>query len=185
VVSSGSIHHVTNLEHLADQINRALTPDGHFFLQDYVGERRFDFSPEKRRLFEIVYERDLARQRGRRSGLIWHDASDLSPFCGVRSDDVLPVLRTTLAPQLVRTAGTLLVPLMRSRPVDADQLLEMAARRHPVLARLRRLRLPGAKRARVQMAKEFWRELITVGDLVADAGLLLPGTAFAVYRKQG
>src|SRR5262249_61274158 len=56
IVSSSTIHHVTNLEHLAFQINRALTPDGFFFLEDYVGEPRFGFSPTKRRLFEMIYQ---------------------------------------------------------------------------------------------------------------------------------
>ena len=35
IVSSSTIHHVTNLEYLACQINRALTPGGHFFLTDH------------------------------------------------------------------------------------------------------------------------------------------------------
>mgnify|MGYP001416484494 CR=1 FL=1 len=34
--------------------------------------------------------------RGRPPGVLWRDASDLSPFCGVRSDEVLPVLASHL-----------------------------------------------------------------------------------------
>jgi SAM-dependent methyltransferase len=87
VISSSTIHHVTNLEHLAFQIRRALVPGGYFFLDDYVGEPRFGFSEAKKRLFETVYARDLARQPGRKPAVVWKDARDLSPFCGVRSDE--------------------------------------------------------------------------------------------------
>src|SRR5262245_53906862 len=58
IVSASTVHHVTNLEHLAFQINRGLTRDGVFFLQDYVGERRFQFAPEKKRLFEVLWYRE-------------------------------------------------------------------------------------------------------------------------------
>jgi SAM-dependent methyltransferase len=61
VVSSATMHHVTNLEHVAEQINRALTTDGRFFLQDYVGEPRFQFTTEKKRLFTLLHDRDLLR----------------------------------------------------------------------------------------------------------------------------
>src|SRR2546428_5779548 len=58
IVSSASIHHVTNLEHMAFQLNRALTADGYLFLQDYVGEPRFQFSAEKRRGVEVLPQRE-------------------------------------------------------------------------------------------------------------------------------
>jgi SAM-dependent methyltransferase len=74
IVSSSTIHHVTNLEHLAFQINQALTSSGYFFLEDYVGEPRFEFSSAKRRLCEIIHNRQLARETGRRQGLVWRDA---------------------------------------------------------------------------------------------------------------
>jgi SAM-dependent methyltransferase len=105
VVSSSTLHHVTNLEHLAHQIDRTLIPDGVFFLQDYVGEARCTPSPAKKRVFELVYERDIARQRGRQSGLVWKDPSDLSPFCGVRSHEILEAMRAHLREEEVRTDG--------------------------------------------------------------------------------
>src|SRR5262249_57124952 len=50
VVSSSTIHHVTNLEHLAFQINPPLTPDGFFFLEDYLPHPPFGSSPPNPRL---------------------------------------------------------------------------------------------------------------------------------------
>ena len=41
--SSGCLHHLVNLEHLMDQVSRALRPGGLFAFHDYVGENRFHF----------------------------------------------------------------------------------------------------------------------------------------------
>jgi len=181
IVSSSTIHHVTNLEYLASQINRALTPDGHFFLEDYVGERRFIFSETKRRLFETLYDRDIARQRGRKPGVIWHDISDLSPFCGVRSDDILDVFRTYLDEVQVRTAGALVLPMTRTRPVDYEELLQRLPRWKVVSDML--ARKLGIRR-RLVVDQQFLDELSLVGDAASEAGLVRPGVAFAVYRKR-
>ncbi len=196
IVSSGTVHHVTNLEYLAFQINRALTPGGRFFLQDYVGEPRFDFTAEKRRIYEVIYERDLQRQQGRCTGLIWSDASDLSPFCGVRSDDILTVFRAGLAVLEEHTAAALVTPLMRSRPVDdrtpgGDWSADVWKGRVPtwrwLLARARE-RYPqvfGKRKSRQAMVDQrFLDELFVVGDVLTATGFLRPCIAFAIYGKR-
>lgn len=188
IVSSASIHHVTNLEHLAEQLNRALTRDGYFFLQDYVGEPRFQFSAEKQRILNLLHDRELAlHQPGRRASLVFDDASDLSPFCGVRSDEVLAVLDRALETVAVRTSGALLVAIMRAHPTDRDDV----ARRAPARKRLvhwleqRAYPLLGKLPPRRQLVPErFLEEVGDVGDVLADVGLLTPGTAFAIYRKR-
>ncbi|MFN8545168.1 MAG: class I SAM-dependent methyltransferase [Candidatus Binatia bacterium] len=185
VVSSASLHHVTNLEHLAFQINAALAPDGYFFLQDYVGEPRFQFAEAKKRVFTCVHDRAMV-PRGRPPGVLWRDASDLSPFCGVRSDELLAVFRTHLAEVAVKTAETLTVALMRSLPPDgavpappgvAQRARDVAQR---WMCRLRGMLPPG----KVPIPPELLRDLMVVGDVATDAAILLPGTAFAVYRKR-
>jgi SAM-dependent methyltransferase len=181
IVSSSTIHHVTNLEYLASQIDRALTPDGHFFLEDYVGEPRFGFSGAKRRLFEMLYDRDIARQPGRRPGLIWHDASDLSPFCGVRSNEILDVFRSFLDEVQVRTAAALTLPMSRSRPADYDDLVRRLPRWKVAYEKL--VRRLGVRRP-LLIHQELLDELCLVGDVACAAGLLRPGIAFAVYRKR-
>lgn len=181
IVSSGTVHHVTNLEYLAFQINRTLTADGWFFLQDYVGEPRFNPSVAKKRVFEVIYTRDILRQRGRQPGLVWSDDSDLSPFCAVRSRDILRVLQTHLRQVEVRTASALIIPLMRSRPVDSVANLQRLRKWRIWLALLQ------ARFARVRpdmLSEELRFELCTVGDVMSDAGLLEPGTAFATYQKR-
>ena len=181
IVSSSTIHHVTNLEHLAFQINRALTPDGFFFLEDYVGEPRGGVSPLKRRVFEMIYERDVSRHPGKKPGLTWLDASDLSPFCGVRSDEILPVFRQHLHEVEVRTAATLTAPISRSRSLDLDHVFGSLPRWRIHWALFKR-RL-GIRRP-IIIDPQYLAELRLVGDMLADTGVLQPGVAFAVYRKR-
>ena len=184
-MSSSTIHHVTNLEYLAFQINRALAPGGHFFLEDYVGEPRFDFSPEKRRLFEMLYNRDIARQRNRKPGVVWRDASDLSPFCGIRSDEILDVFRRHLDEVQLRTAATLTAPMSRSLPADWDDIwANVPPWRFKLALLVQRLEQFGIRRRPMPLDQRFLDELYLVGDTAADAGLLKPGIAFAVYRKR-
>jgi SAM-dependent methyltransferase len=56
IVSDGCLHHVMNIEHVAFQVNRSLKSGGYFFLNDYVGESRFQFADEKKQFFERALE---------------------------------------------------------------------------------------------------------------------------------
>jgi SAM-dependent methyltransferase len=186
IVSSSSLHHVTNLEHLAWQIDAALTPAGRFFLNDYVGEPRFQFARVKQRVFELVHDREIARTPGRRPGCCWMDPSDLSPFCGVRSDEVLPVLRTRLDEIELHTAAALTVALMRSKPADGATVKPPGLARRAMDGAVRRAlalcgRLPPV---RVPVSRQLLHELMVAGDVLTDAGVILPGTAFAIYGKR-
>jgi SAM-dependent methyltransferase len=148
IVSSASLHHVTNLEHLAWQINAGLAPDGRVFVQDYVGEPRFQFTTAKRTVFELVHDREAARTPGRRPGCCWMDASDLSPICGVRADEMLPVLRTHLEEIQLRTAAALTVALMRSKPADGATVKPPSLARRALDAAVRRALALRGRRSR-------------------------------------
>ena len=182
IVSCACVHHVTNLEYLADQINRGLSPGGRFVLQDYVGEPRFQFADAKKRVFEILYLRDQARH-GVDRPFHWLGTDDLSPFCGISSDEVLPVMRQHLDEEVLRTAGALHVPIMRVRPAEGVPA-PSAYYREPLVRRLRKkLRLPALKREQF-IDPLFIDELALVGDVLVDAGIIAAGNAFAVYRKR-
>ena len=86
----------------------------------------------------------------------------------------------------MRTAAALTVALMRSKPADGSTV--------PPPGRVRRMadavergvlglcgRLPPV---RVPVSKQLLDELMLTGDLLTDARLILPGTAFATYRKR-
>lgn len=88
--SSGCLHHIANLEHLLAEVARALKPSGLFAIRDYVGERRMRFAPERLARINAVLRQIPAR---------FHHVvavepppiNGLSPFCGVRSDDIVPL----------------------------------------------------------------------------------------------
>jgi SAM-dependent methyltransferase len=44
VFGVSSVHHVAALEHLFEQVSRALTPGGYFFLDEFVGPSQFQWS---------------------------------------------------------------------------------------------------------------------------------------------
>jgi hypothetical protein len=185
---------VTNLEYFAAQVNHGLTASGYFFLEDYVGENRFAFSERKKRVYEEVVNRDLARQGRPRTSFIWLDTSDLSPFCGVRSQDILPVFRNHLSEVEVRTAGALTAPLLRSMPANdlahspwmSDEWVHRQPRWRLWLDVTRKQypQLFGRLRSQQSLLDpEFLRELFVLGDVLADTGIIEPAIAFATYRK--
>jgi SAM-dependent methyltransferase len=196
IVSNGVLHHVINIEHVAHQINRALTDDGFFFLYDYVGETRFAFSDEKKRAFEFALQALAARQPRFRDWYVqWPDFDAMpgmfSPFEAIRSQDTLDVLARALVPLEVRPAGTLLGLILFVRPP-----LIYAAVPDAAASRYRRLRfaigvwrrrlfggLP--RRVRVGRVAPLLAEGLVPADRAAmDDGSLRPMFAFAVYRKR-
>jgi SAM-dependent methyltransferase len=193
IASSSTIHHVTNLEYLAAQVNRALADGGYFFLEDYVGEPRFQFAPEKKRVYQQIVNRDQARRGVPMTGLIWLDTSDLSPFCGIRSNEILRVFAAHLDEVDVRRASALVTPLLRSRLAedlpDSPWISDAWAARAP---RWRRWKGYVAKQLfgklpshQTLLPPDFLHELFVVGDVLAEAEILEPGLAFATYRKKG
>lgn len=88
--SSGCLHHIINLEHLLEEVERALCPGGIFAIRDYVGERRLQFAPQRLARLNAVLARVPARYRRVESfGPVRIES--LSPFCGVRSEEILPL----------------------------------------------------------------------------------------------
>jgi hypothetical protein len=75
---------------------------------------------------------------------------------------------------------------MRSKPADGAVVQPPGLTRRVADAAVRGAlalfgRLPPV---RVPVSKQLLDELMLVGDLLTDAGLILPGTAFATYRKR-
>jgi SAM-dependent methyltransferase len=188
VISSSTIHHIINLEHLAEQINRALRPNGIFVLQDLVAESRHALSPEKKRIFQLLYDREIDRQNaGRSKKLHWinEDPARFSPFCGIRSGDILRVFGERLEQRELRTAGTVSGLLLYAKPADDVQLsLTFRVRRR--LTRMLHRILPGkAGRLRPLMINpQFMDELLLVDDVLCETNALVPFNAFAVYGKR-
>lgn len=183
IISSSSMHHVINLERIASQVNAALKADGIFVLQDYCGENRYQFDERKKRVFEAVYGRDVARRPGRELALRWltQDEGGFSPFCAIRSEDTLDVFASYLAPIEVRTAGALIFAMLMARPEGTRGPASLPARLRLALRR-RWFRLRGAAAMRIDPA--FLHELALAGDVLADAGVIRPANVYALYRKR-
>ena len=150
---------------------------------------------EKKRIYQHVFNRDRARQGMPPCELVWFDQSDLSPFCGVRSDEILPTFRTHLDEVEVRTAGALVTPLLRSRPSQDHALspwhTDEWVLKQPVwslflgIARKRFPRIFGRNPSREGwLNPEFMRELFLLSDVLTDLGMVKPNLAFAKYKKR-
>jgi len=141
--SAGTLHHLYNLEHVLEEIERALRPGGLFVLYDSVVERRHQYSERRIARVNALVAEMPARFRLGREPLAPATVSLLSPFCAVRSDDVLRLVRERFDVVHARTAGYL-APLghlldLHAMEREAPELLtrlreaEAAAREDPLL----------------------------------------------------
>lgn len=143
--SSGCLHHVSNLEHLFAQVARALRPGGLFAVHDYVGERRLQFAPE--RLARVNAALREVPRRFRADGIEAIAAprgDDLSAFCGVRSDDILPLARARFDVVHEGAAGALF-PLFLVIDLPALEREEPALHARLLAAEEAACREPGAR----------------------------------------
>lgn len=181
VVANSSLHHIVNLEHLAFQVNHALSPEGFFFMMDTVSESYFQFSEEKKHLFQVMMD---ATQEGfgQRTNVVWPDRDNwtFSPFESVRSGEILEVLGRYLREERVRGAGALMSLTIFVR--------QPAPQTGPV-ARLRRAAkraLAGQLRPKLDLVRGNAKGelLFAIDSIICDSGALQPGQAFGIYRKR-
>lgn len=90
--ASGSLHCLTNLEHVINQVHRALRPGGIFAACGWVGENRMQYTAERlARVNALLNEVPSAYRRVdavQRPSTVFQ----LSPFAAVRSAEILPLL---------------------------------------------------------------------------------------------
>ncbi|MCH7580972.1 MAG: class I SAM-dependent methyltransferase [Chloroflexi bacterium] len=187
-ISSGCLHHLYNLEHVAFQINRSLTPDGYFFLEDYVGEARFQFSEEKKRTFAEAFAEAQSRQRSIRHWRIaWPDLDDwnYSPFEALRSNETLEIFRRYLTEVKVRTAGAIIGLILLSvrppAPLGRPLSIRDVLLRRVVSFKSWLLREGGSQ---FEITSKLAKQLLPLDRQVSEAGTLTPTNGFAVYRKR-
>jgi SAM-dependent methyltransferase len=194
IVSHSCMHHIVNLEHVAFQANKALTPDGLFFLRDFVAESRLQFCDTKKRVFEAIA---YATGPRRMAPLAYEwpslEAWTYSPFETVRSGEILEVFRTYLEEVDLRVAGAFVTLIMFARLPSPTlpprrrrlprRLASALAGRWPVpgwVQRRRQARLV----SRLFESQQCGDLLIIVDRIVSEAGCLKPALACAVYRKR-
>ncbi len=99
VVAQTSLHHVLRLEHVFDQVKKALRPGGVFWVHDYVGESQFQFSDERLKIMNDIFrllpdhlrvnhftKKTIAKIIRREPGQL------ISPFESIRSGEIKPLL---------------------------------------------------------------------------------------------
>jgi SAM-dependent methyltransferase len=191
IVSSGTLHHLINIEHAAHQMSRALRPGGYLFLQDYVMEDRLQFSSERKAVFEALLSRGKDRGALPHSATaVWPAADDptLSPFEAIRAEDTIAVLDATLDRVDLRGAGALnaLLTFVRFDERDAAKYDSMSQHLwHPRPHSLRRrLSVALGRSRRPAMSRRFQDELLALDAVCIDSELLTPCNAFGVYRRR-
>jgi SAM-dependent methyltransferase len=107
------LHQVTALERLLDQVYEALTPDGLFVVEGYVGPSRFQWTDAQIAMTDLVLSWMPDRLRLLPWGAIkTHEArperrvvAAQSAFEGIRSGESLHLLRERFAPVVERRLG--------------------------------------------------------------------------------
>ena len=113
IFSCHSFHHFLRLEHIMEQVHRALTPAGFFVLEEFVGPTQFQWTDKQialvRSLMLLVPER-LRRFRwdaiktfeGRPTPA---EVAAISPFESIRSAEIYPLFRQYFDVVAVRKLG--------------------------------------------------------------------------------
>lgn len=183
IISASTVHHIVNLEELAQSINEGLTNDGFFFLHDHTGASGFRFPERQKGIFEAICARERLRT-GNSSFPVaaWKDVDnhDFSPFEAVRSADTVRVFGEHLSEVRRRHTGTILSLMLFS---DLVRDLDTSA----IIARERKRRRDSEALPNIwelTLSAECIGELCLFDDVVTDAELFPPMTTFAVYRKK-
>ncbi len=97
-----SIHHVEDLEHLLEQVKRALKPDGYFFLDEYIGPTRFQWTDRQLQIMneQLMFLPAKLRQSVSEQGKVKESVARstpefvaaVDPSEAVRSSDIVGLL---------------------------------------------------------------------------------------------
>jgi len=99
IVAQTSLHHVLRLEHTLDEVARALTPGGHFWVHDYIGESQFQFTDQRLQIMNDLlailpekltynhFNKTQTKRVNRRE-----PGSLVSPFESIRSGEIRELL---------------------------------------------------------------------------------------------
>lgn len=111
-----SYHHIMEVEHLAEQIRKALQPEGIFVLVDYVGPNFLQRSERQlavaRRIWKLLPERLRTHPSGKVVKDVFIPAKETLPPCeAINSESILSALERNFDYQKVHLFGGILFPL--------------------------------------------------------------------------
>ena len=118
VVSHMAIHHISNLEHILGEVKKTLKHDGLFWVNEYVGPSRYQFSDKQIQLMNWIldqlpnkYKKDVIN--GKIKGPCYREKEEdvirSDPSESVRSAEIVGLLEKEFVPIIKREyGGTLL-----------------------------------------------------------------------------
>jgi SAM-dependent methyltransferase len=114
IVCDGVLHHLVHLDSLVAQVNRALTSNGIFFVNEYIGEERFRWRNEKRSYVNtLLAELPLNCLAHKFTSVDVIHFARLSPFEAVTSTQIPSLLDAHLTPvEKVRKGYGVLFPAL-------------------------------------------------------------------------
>ena len=123
ILFHSSLHHFRELPQLLNKVKAALKPDGLLIINEYVGPRRLQHSPVKRKAINsILHEIPEKYRRRFKTGFIKRNVSGpgllrmlvTDPSEAVESDLILPLIHERFTTREEKgLAGTLLMPLLK------------------------------------------------------------------------
>ena len=113
IFSCHSFHHFLDLENVMEQVHQALTPNGLFVLEEYVGPTQFQWTDEQMAVVKSLTGLLPERYRKFRWGATKHmegrpspkDVVAASPFESIRSADIYPLFKQYFDLVLARPMG--------------------------------------------------------------------------------
>lgn len=113
IFSCHSFHHFLNLEHIMEQVHEALTPQGFFILEEYVGPTQLQWTDHQMSLVRSCLALLPARLRTYRSGILKNEEARptpeqvvaVSPFESIRSSEILPLFNRYFKLVALRALG--------------------------------------------------------------------------------
>lgn len=167
IFSCHSFHHFEALEHVMEEVNRALTPNGYFVLEEFVGPTQFQWTDTQiglvRQLTGLLPERfrtfrwgTVKSHEGRPSVA---DVVAVSPFESIRSGEIVDLFCEHFADVSVKLQGGTLQHLLyngiiHNFPDDDDE------------------------------ARDYLRAIWEVEDALVDAGLLPSDFQLLIGKKK-
>lgn len=98
VITQNCLHHVLQLEHIAEEIAQSITPNGVLWVQDYVGETQFQYTDERlywtNKILSLLPERMVTNKlngKVTREVVRPEPGKLVSPFESIRSAEILPI----------------------------------------------------------------------------------------------
>jgi SAM-dependent methyltransferase len=138
IFSSHSFHHFLALEHVMAQVHDALTPDGVFILEEFVGPTQFQWTDRQIELVRALMEMLPGDLKMLRWGAVKPyegrptvaDVVAASPFESIRSSEIVPLFRRYFDVIELRPLGGTLQHLLYNGIVHNFTLDRADARRY-------------------------------------------------------